>query len=262
MAKVLCISSQTVYGPVGNSAAVPALQAEGHEVMQIPTVILSNHPGHGKPAGQSTSAELLEDMLATLNRINAFDRLGAVMTGYFTSEAQVIAATKQIAALKAENESLHVLVDPVIGDHGALYVPADVAESIRNHLLPLATITTPNLFELGWLSGTNDIPSAVIKLNAAETIVTSIPEENHLVTRLYTDGKVVNHSIDRYEKVPNGTGDFLAGCYLAERLTARPEEAFGRAMQRLEWAIKASVQSPTLVIPAKAGIQAFRDLAG
>jgi pyridoxine kinase len=262
MARVLCISSQTVYGPVGNSAAVPALQAEGHEVMQIPTVILSNHPGHGKPAGQSTSAELLEDMLAALNRINAFDRLGAVLTGYFTSAAQVIAAAKQIIALKAENESLHVLVDPVIGDHSALYVPIDVAKSIRDRLLPLATITTPNLFELGWLSGTDDISSAVVKLNAAETIVTSIPIDKHLVTRLFAGGNIVSHSIARHDKVPNGTGDFLAGCYLAERLTERPEEAFGKAMQRLELAIKASVQSPTLVIPAKAGIQAFRDLAG
>jgi pyridoxine kinase len=240
MARVLCISSQTVYGPVGNSAAVPALQAEGHEVMQIPTVILSNHPGHGKPAGQSTPAALLEDMLAALNRINAFDGINAVMTGYFTSAAQVVAVAKQIQAVKATRESLHVLVDPVIGDHDALYVPVDVAEAIRDHLLPLATVTTPNLFELEWLSGTNDILKAVTKLNAAETIVTSIPEESHLVTRLYTNGKVLNHNIPRHEKVPNGTGDFLAGCYLAQRLKLSPEEAFYAAMTRLQSAISHS----------------------
>ncbi len=248
MAKVLCISSQTVYGPVGNTAAVPALQAEGHEVMQIPTVILSNHPGHGKPAGQSTSATLLADMLTALTRINAFDGLEAVMTGYFTSAAQVIAVTKQIIALKAENESLLVLVDPVIGDHGALYVPVDVAESIRDHLLPLATITTPNLFELEWLSGTNEILDAVTKLKAAETLVTSIPEESHLVTRLYTDGKVVNHKTARHVKVPNGTGDFLAGCYLAQRLKLSPEESFHMAMTRLQSTIENSLGKAILSV--------------
>ncbi len=56
MALVLCVSSQTVFGPVGNSVAVPVLQAAGHEVMQLPTVLLSNHPGHGKPIGQATPA--------------------------------------------------------------------------------------------------------------------------------------------------------------------------------------------------------------
>jgi pyridoxine kinase len=237
MAKVLCISSQTVYGPVGNSAAVPALQAVGHEVMALPTVVLSNHPGHGKPAGQSTPASLLEEMFAALNRINAFEALNAVMTGYFTSSAQVIAAAKQITALKAGNESLHVLVDPVIGDHGALYVAVDVAESIRNHLLPLATITTPNLFELGWLGGTADIAEAVAKLNVAETIVTSVPAESHLATRLFVGGEMIDHIIPRHESVPHGTGDFLAGCYLAQRLTASPAKAFEKAMLRLELAI-------------------------
>ena len=237
MALVLCISSQTVYGPVGNSAAVPALQAEGHEVMQIPTVILSNHPGHGKPAGQSTPAPLLEDMFEALNRIKAFEGLTAVMTGYFTSAAQVIAAAKQIAALKAKHESLHVLVDPVIGDHGALYVGEEVAEAIRDHLIPLATITTPNLFELGWLTGVDDVATAVKRLNVAETIVTSIPVGGHLVTRLYAGGEIKNHTISRHAKVPNGTGDFLSGCYLAERLTISPALAFAKTMNRLASAI-------------------------
>jgi len=47
--RILCISSQVAYGPVGNTAAVPALQAMGHEVLALPTILLSNHPGHGTP---------------------------------------------------------------------------------------------------------------------------------------------------------------------------------------------------------------------
>ena len=241
MARVLCISSQTVYGPVGNSAAVPALQAEGHEVLQIPTVILSNHPGHGKPAGQSTPAVLLEDMFEALNRIKAFHGLNAVMTGYFTSAAQVIAAAKQITALKLADESLHVLVDPVIGDHGALYVPIDVAEAIRDHLLPLATMTTPNLFELTWLTGIETVVDAVKKLHVAETIVTSVPEKaDALATILHVDGNEYTHIMPRHAKVTHGTGDFLAGCYLAARLKMAPASAFERTMKRLQSAIQKS----------------------
>jgi pyridoxine kinase len=242
MARVLCISSQTVYGPVGNSAAVPALQAEGHEVMQIPTVILSNHPGHGKPSGQSTPVPLIQDMLDTLTRINAFNGLNAVMTGYFTSAAQVIAVAKQIAALKAGHESLHVLVDPVMGDHGALYVPVEVAETIRDQLLPLATITTPNLFELTWLTGIAEVQAAVTQLNVTETIVTSVPlgvDQLTTILHLGTEQKI--HIMQRHAHVPHGTGDYLAGCYLANRLKMQAGPAFEVAMTRLETAINKSL---------------------
>jgi pyridoxine kinase len=242
MARVLCISSQTVYGPVGNSAAVPALQAEGHEVMQIPTVILSNHPGHGKPAGQSTPVPLIQDMLDALTRINAFDGLDAVMAGYFTSAAQVIAVAKQIAVLKAEHESLHVLVDPVIGDHAALYVAIEVAETIRDQLLPLATITTPNLFELTWLTGTAEVRAAVTQLNITETIVTSVPlGADQLATMLHVGDDQQTHIMQRHAHVPHGTGDFLAGCYLAQRLKMQAGPAFKVAMTRLETAIDKSL---------------------
>jgi pyridoxine kinase len=246
MARVLCISSQTVFGPVGNSAAVPALQATGHEVMQIPTILLSNHPGLGKPAGQATSVELMQGIFAALQEVGAFHDLAAVMTGYFSNAAQVIAVTKQISAFKATHEKFHVLVDPVIGDHGKIYVSEDVAEAVRDHLLPLATIATPNLFELGWLAGESDITLAVSKLNIAEAIVTSIPSEDQLETQLYTKGNVFIRSIARYENVPNGTGDFLAGCYLAERLAAPAVEAFERAMTRLDNAILRSAGTSTL----------------
>jgi pyridoxine kinase len=247
MGRVLSISSQTVFGPVGNSAAVPALQAEGHEVMQIPTVLLSNHPGHGEPSGQATSATLMEDMLNALNGINAFDDLNAVMTGYFTSAAQVNVVAKQIATLKVRHEALHILVDPVIGDHGALYVVQDVAEAIRDQLMPLATMTTPNLFELTWLTGLHTVDVAVDKLGVAETLVTSVPQGSDvLATILCLGGKQKTHSMPRQKNVPHGTGDFLAGCYLAQRLRKDANAAFDAAMEKLETVISKSTGSAIL----------------
>ena len=247
MAKVLCISSQTVFGPVGNSAAVPAVQATGHEVLQLPTVVLSNHPGLGRPAGQATPAALLQEMFRALNAISAFDGLSAVMTGYFANAAQVVAVAEQISGLKAQSEQLHVLVDPVIGDHGALYVPGDVAAAIRDCLLPLATITTPNLFELNWLSGQRDIAKAVNKLAVAETIVTSVPVgKDTLETRLLMAGLSHVHATARRDGVPHGTGDFLAGAYLAGRLSQSPVAAFTGAMARLEQVIATSIGQTAL----------------
>jgi pyridoxine kinase len=247
MARVLCISSQTVYGPVGNSAAVPALQARAHEVLQLPTVLLSNHPGLGKPSGQSTPVVLIDEMLTALQNLGAFNHLAAVMTGYFSSAAQVLAVAKQIATLKALHQDLLILVDPVIGDHGTLYVAKDVAEAIRDHLLPLATMTTPNLFELQWLTGLQDVDAAVTKLAIAETIVTSLPiDKDQLATELHVNHKTRRHITQRQHTVPNGTGDFLAGCYLSERLTHNPTLAFDKAMQRVEQTILKSLGQTAL----------------
>jgi pyridoxine kinase len=251
MARILAISSQTVFGPVGNSAAVPALQELGHEVMALPTVVLSNHPGHGPPKGQQTPTPLLQDMLSTLADVGAFKGLSAVMTGYFATSTQVIAVAKQIALFQKEVESLQVLVDPVIGDHGALYVPHDVAETIRDQLLPLATISTPNLFELGWLAGMADTETAVKKISVPEMLVTSIPHgDTELETRLYANGTVQSHISPRLENVPHGTGDFLAGAFLARRITSPPVHSFQSAMQRLETAIAKSAGRPALDVSA------------
>lgn len=40
-----------------------------------------------------------------------------------------------------------IVLDPVLGDHGKLYVPRELIEYYRNHVLCLADIITPNQFE-------------------------------------------------------------------------------------------------------------------
>ena len=47
MARLLALSSQVVRGTVGLSAIVPAWQRLGHEVIAVPTVILSRSSGSG-----------------------------------------------------------------------------------------------------------------------------------------------------------------------------------------------------------------------
>jgi pyridoxine kinase len=249
MLRVLCLSSHTVFGPVGNAASVPALQEYGHEVMALPTVVLSNHPGLGKPAGQRTEAPLMADMLSALEQIGAFEGLAGVLTGYFANAAQVVTAAKQIQTLQSLNQHLHVVVDPVLGDHDTLYVPVDVAEAIRDHLLPLASTLTPNWFELRWLSGCEDAIEAVSKLSCRETLVTSVPEDaDHLATELYVADRTFRHVMPKLNAVPHGTGDFLAGAYLARRFGSSPKQAFESAMERLSRAIAQSVGKPVLCV--------------
>lgn len=50
-------------------------------------------------------------------------------------------------ALRKVNPQLVYVCDPVLGDDGRLYLPAEMASLYRSNLLQLATVVTPNQFE-------------------------------------------------------------------------------------------------------------------
>ncbi len=231
---ILAISSQVVAGHVGNSAAQFVLQVLGHEVWALPTVLLSHHPGHGKPAGRATSPDEMQSLLDSLWDGGWMDDIDAVMTGYFASAAQVEQAATCIARLKTTKPHLPVLVDPIIGDADIsgksppnIYVAADVPKAIRTRLMPLATLTTPNLFELSYLTD-HDWPlhdRAIIEhaahsLAPVETLVTSVPGSSAgTIATLAFDGDdlIVSQTPLRMSP-PNGVGDVTASTYFGNRL--------------------------------------------
>jgi pyridoxine kinase len=237
--RVLAISSQVAFGPVGNSASVPALNAAGIEVIALPTIMLSNQPALGTPSGLRVPAETLGAMLDKLEALGALENLSAILTGYFADAEQVITVAKIIARLKP---ALY-LCDPVIGDDPkGLYVPEAVAQAIRDHLVPLATIITPNRFEREWLMTKKGITAHI-----PERITTSLPQGATLVTELVAAGQTYRHATLRQKQVPHGTGDLFSGLYLAARVQGQmPQAAFEDAMMRLEKVIDLSIGKPGL----------------
>lgn len=253
--QVLSISSQVAYGPVGNSASVPALQAAGFTVSQIPTIILSNHPGLGKPSGVKLPPAELEAILKSLEALGVLDICLGVMTGYFASADQIRVAASFIHKMKDKNPSLYVLVDPVLGDDGSLYVSSEVATAIRDELLPLASCITPNCFELGWLSGkpASNKPEALIAAATfphKEILATSIRlDAKNLATLAITRSEYAETSAAIKSSVPHGTGDFLAGLYFAARLNGfESREALKLSTGILDSAISRSLGQPCLDI--------------
>ena len=155
MPTVLSISSQVVYGHVGNSASAFALRRLGVHVLPVPTIVLTSHPGISPHAIQRIAPDKLDEMLGALAANGWLDRLDAVQTGYLPSAAHVAVAAKWARRLRGEG-ALYVC-DPIIGDAPAgLYVPEESARAIAEELLPLADVATPNRFELGWFAGAGD----------------------------------------------------------------------------------------------------------
>lgn len=253
-AKVLSISSQVAYGPVGNSAAVPAMEALGLTVYALPTIVLSNHPGHGRHAGIRIPAFDLSAMIETLTALGILSECAGIMTGYFAADDQIRMVAQSIRQMKKRNPSLVFLCDPVIGDReSGLYVVEAVANAIRDELVPLADCTTPNAFELEWLTGSrvterSSAASAARKLAVPMVVATSVPDgREHLLTLSF--GKGGDASVrSRYRQgVPHGTGDLFSGLFLAHLLLGHGEEkALTESVAMVETIIDASSGSPVL----------------
>ena len=262
--KILSISSQVIYGPVGNSAAGPAMERAGHTVLAVPTAVLSNHPGHTKPAELDVPAEKLAEILDTLQDQGWLDDCGALLTGYFRTAAQVETIANVIADLRRRKPHIHYLCDPVIGDsHTGIYVPEQVANGIRDRLLPLADTITPNIFELAWLSGTTvsnleQTRKAAKFCRVPAILVTSIPTgEDRLETALVAGTDCWSVSSPRRARAPHGTGDLLSGLYLAEIADGHTgPDALARAVSKLEHVLDRSASGTALDLAAgMAGIE-------
>jgi len=214
---VLVISSQVAAGPVGASVAGPALLSLGVVPIIIPTIILSNHPGPDRPEGMSIPAVTVRAMLDKLAELGFLAQCKCMLTGYFANSEQVRTAADFIAACRARNSELYYLCDPVIGDDDELYVKQDVAEAIRDRLLPLAQGLAPNAFEAGWLTGTSirtieDARRAASCWPDKDVVVTSVPDnEDRLVTAGFSRDEELIVGSPRLAHVPHGTGDLLSG---------------------------------------------------
>ncbi|TKA97322.1 pyridoxal kinase [Cereibacter changlensis] len=151
---VISIQSQVVFGHVGNSAALFPMQAAGLEVAAIPTVIFSNTPDYPTLRGRALDPELFADLLLGARERGLPERADFIVTGYIGSLEVARMVADFVAGAKAANPGLTYLCDPVMGDAGpGLYVPEAIADVMRERLLPLADIATPNPFELSWLTG-------------------------------------------------------------------------------------------------------------
>ncbi len=255
---VIVISSAVAYGNVGIRATAAGLQALGHRAIELPSVVLSNHPGMGPPAGTRLKAEALGQMIDALERLGQLDRARAVMTGYFATADQVEAVADRVARLKGRREDVVVLVDPVIGDdEDGLYVDERTAAAIRERLVPIASIVTPNRFELGWLSrrpvGSEiEVAAAALSLSVPEVVATSVAAAgNQLQTLAITRDGVARSASPRRAEVPRGTGDLLAGLYLGCRLSgADAGTSLSEATTMLQRAIARSVGREVLDLEA------------
>ena len=240
---ILSIQSHVVYGHVGNSAAVFPLQRLGREIWPLMTVQFSSHAGYSGWRGRAFDAAMIDECVEGLAAIGALPRCAGLLTGYLGRAEIGEAALRALDRIRAVNPDAAYACDPVIGDVGrGVYVAADVAEFFRDRALARATVTTPNAFELEWLTG---MPARTLAEASAALIALRAKGPEVVVATSLTLDETPPGALDlmaadaagvwrlRTPKLPiavNGAGDLFAALFLHHWLESRAApEALSRS---------------------------------
>jgi pyridoxine kinase len=226
---VIVVSSHVARGSVGNRAAVFALETLGYPVWAVPTVILPWHPGHGRATRIVPEPEQFAALMKDLEQTPWLGEVAGVLSGYLGNAEQAHAVASLVRAVRAKNPRAIYVCDPVMGDAGGLYVAEPLARALRDVLVPIADIATPNRYELEWMAGAklDDMRSVIAAANEAgpaTMLVTSAPAMiaggigNLLLTP--SAALLAEHRI--IERPPNGLGDLTAAVFLARLLDGQP----------------------------------------
>jgi pyridoxine kinase len=228
---VISIQSQVAFGHVGNSAAVFPMQMHGIDVVAVPTTLLSNRPGYPSLRGRVLEAQLVADLIAGVEERGAIDTASMILSGYLGSVEIGGIVADFVARAKKQNPRLRYTLDPVLGDRDrGLFVKPDIPPLVRDRLLPLADIVTPNHFEFEWLAGRTAQTRAEMIALATELIAQG--PSTVVVTSAELDdtpqGEIETLAIERSRAFrvrtpklpisPNGTGDLFAALFTAARV--------------------------------------------
>jgi len=138
--RVLTIAGAASGGSAGIQADIKTFQEFDVYGMSVVTAIVGLHPETGKNVHPQT-IEAIEAQFATAHRQVNFD---AIKTGMLFSK-EVIETT---AALIENVDIEHVVVDPVmVGKLDSKLLKDDAIQALKDKLIPLASVITPNMTE-------------------------------------------------------------------------------------------------------------------
>ncbi|UAL30772.1 pyridoxal kinase PdxY [Nocardioides rotundus] len=259
--RILSIQSHVAYGHVGNSAAVFPLQRLGHEVWPVLTVNFSNHTGYGAWRGPLIDPEDVRAVITGIEERGVLGQVDAVLSGYQGSPAVADVVVDAVRRVKAANPAATYTCDPVMGNAtSGCFVNPEIPPIIREKVVPVADILTPNQFELGFMTGHDNLsaPSsleqilagadAARELGPSTILVTSVdradaPEDTIEMLAVTGDGAWLVQT-PRLPLKANGSGDITAALFTAHlHETGSPAEALARTTSSVFDVLRTTLES-------------------
>ena len=166
--RIALINDITGFGRCSVAIELPIISALKIQVCPLPTAILSVHTGFEN----YFLDDYTDRMQAYIDswKLNNL-RFDGIATGFLGSENQIAIVNNFIE----EHLGSHVMIDPVMGDHGRLYASYNksMCKKMRE-LLKNADLVTPNLTEACELLGTPYPEGGVISDSKLSTMAANI----------------------------------------------------------------------------------------
>jgi pyridoxine kinase len=208
------IQNSVGMGFLGNQAVNAVANGLGARVVAVPSVLSSAHGGF---SGRSSAIVDLQQFRRDVAFLIA-QRPSIVVVGFLPRPPHVEIVANQLQEYKGV-----VLLDPVIGDYRkGLFVSQETARAIKEWLVPLAQILTPNRFEAEVLLATGDRElsehgylNGLFDLGPEAVVITSFERdpEKHRVKLLFSNGYSYHRIWGPYLPAypAHGSGDVFAG---------------------------------------------------
>ena len=252
--KVAAIHDMSGFGRSSLTNIIPVLSTMGVQVCPVPTAILSTHSGG---FDDYTFHDLTDIMVPYTKH---WKKLGigfdCVYSGFLGSPRQADIVRGIIEDFQTPDNL--IVVDPVMGDNGALYnsISAEMVPQMRR-LIQKAAITVPNFTEAGLLLG-ETLPekisyteikqwlTALSAMGPAVVVITSVPDESRSRT---INTVAYDRESNRFWRVSAlrqpgsypGTGDIFASVLIGSLLHGDSLPiSMDRAVQFISQCIKAS----------------------
>jgi len=211
-------------GKCSLTVALPVLSAMGIEVASVPTAVLSTHTA-------GFNGYTFHDLTDELPKITAHWKkenieLDAIYTGYLGSFAQLQFVSDMIDDFKTD--SLCVVIDPVMADHGKLYTGFTPEFALEmGKLCAKADVIVPNLTEAAFMLGEeynenydkDSIRALLLRLadlGAKKVVLTGVSYEDDKLGCATYDSQSGEFGEYFTEKLPvamHGTGDVYASAF-------------------------------------------------
>ena len=228
--KIAAINDFCGFGRCSLAVSLPIISAMGLQCCPLPTAVFSNHTGYDSFYFTDCTSHMDPYMKEWEKLELHFD---GILTGFLGSPEQIGFVCRFMERFKSKDTV--TVVDPVMGDDGALYATysKELAENMTE-LLKYADILTPNLTEACILTGTEYKPNMNTEelLKICETLHAMGPEKivisglergEDLENFIYEAGKA-SLIVREHKTGPcrAGTGDVFASILMADAVRGVP----------------------------------------